>query len=280
MSREDEENIVFITVDGLFCYLFMPYGLKNALPTFVCSMHKTFGDLIRDLVEVYVDDIIIKVKSRASLLDNLALVFDRLCLTHTKLNLDKCVFRVITDKLLGFLVSYRGIDANPEKIMKIEAMQPPARVKDMQKLMRCLAVLSRFISRLTERALPFFNLLRKSGPFIWTDDAEEVFQKLKRYLTSPSVMVAPEPGEPLLLYIMATSEAVSMVPVAERPNPHSTHELGSSSADGSGSQDPGPVEEPRAVAAAGSQSLEVAVGPHDQAVVGPQTSEGSPDAKA
>jgi hypothetical protein len=95
-----------------------------------------------------------------------------------------------------------------------------------------------------------------------------VFQDLKRYLTSPPVMVAPEPGEPPLLYIMATSEAMSMVLVAERPDPHSTHELGSSFADGSGSQDPGPVEEPRAVAAAGSQCPEATVGPHDLVVVG------------
>jgi hypothetical protein len=61
MSTEDEKNTAFITVDGLFCSVSMPYGLKNALPTFVCAMHKTFGDLIRDLVEVYVDDIVVKV---------------------------------------------------------------------------------------------------------------------------------------------------------------------------------------------------------------------------
>jgi hypothetical protein len=215
MSREDEENTAFIIVDGLFCYVSMPYGLKNALPTFVRAMHKTFGDLIRDLFEEYVDDIIINVKSRVFLLDNLALVFDRLHLTCTKLNPDKCVFGVTVGKLLGFLVSYRGIEANSEKIRTIGAMRPPTRVKDVQKLTGCLAALSRFISRLAERALPFFKLLRKSGPFIWTEDAEEAFQELKRYLTSPSVMVAPEPGEPLLLYITATSETVSMVLVAE-----------------------------------------------------------------
>jgi hypothetical protein len=252
ISREDEENTTFITVDGLFCYVSMPYGLKNALPAFVRVMHKTFGDIIRDLVEVYVDDIIIKVKSRASLLDNLALVFDRLCLTRTKLNSDKCVFGVTAGKLLGFLVSYQGIGANPEKIRTIQAMWPPARVKDMQKLTRCLAALSRFIFGLAERALPFFKLMWKFGPFIWTEDAEEVFQELERYLTSPPVMVAPKPGEPLLLYIMATSEAVSMVLVAERPDPHSTHEFWSSSIDGSGSQDPRPMEKPRAIAATGS----------------------------
>jgi hypothetical protein len=238
MSREDEENIAFITVDGLFCYVSMPYGLKNALPTFVRTMHKTFSDLIRDLVEMYVDDIVVKVKSRMSLLDNLALIFDRLRLTRTKLNPDKCVFRVTAGKLLGFMVSYRGIEANLEKIRTIEAMRLPARIKDVQKLTGCLAALSQFISRLAEWALPFFKLLLKSGPFVWTKDAEEAFLELKRYLTSPPIMVAPESSDPLLLYIVATSEAMSMVLVTERPDPHSPHEPGSCSADGSGSQDP------------------------------------------
>jgi hypothetical protein len=235
MSREDEESVASITVHGLFCYVSMPYGLKNVLPTFVRAMHKTFGDLIRDLVEVYVNDIIIQVKSCASLLDNLALVFDRLRLTRAKLNPDKYVFEVTVGKLLSFLVSYQGIEANPEKIKILEAMRPPARIKDVQKLTGCLVALSWFVSRLAERALPFFKLLQKSRPFVWTEDVEEVFQELKRHLTSPPVMVALEHGELLLLYIAATVEAVSMVLVAERPDPHDPHELRSSSTDGPGS---------------------------------------------
>jgi hypothetical protein len=242
---------------------------KNALPTFVRAMHKTFGGLIRDLVEVYVDDIVVKVKSSASLLDNLALVFDRLRLTRTKLNSDKCVFGVTAGKLLGFLVSCLGIEANLEKIRTIEAMRPPACIKDVQKLVGCLAALSRSISRLAERALPFFKLLQMFGHFVWTNNAEEAFQELKRYLTSPPVMVASELGEPLLLYIAATSEAVSMVLIAERPDPHDLHELGNSSADGSGSQDPGPAEEPGADAAAESQSPEAATAPLTRESRGP-----------
>jgi hypothetical protein len=78
-----------------------------------------------------------------------------------------------------------------------------------------LAALSRLISRLAERALPFFKLLRKSRPFIWIEEADEAFQELKRYLTSPPVIVALEPSEPLLLYTTATAKAVSMVLVAE-----------------------------------------------------------------
>jgi hypothetical protein len=81
-------------------------------------------------------------------------------------------------------------------------------------------------------------------------------------------MVAPELGEPLLLYIAATSEAVSMMLIVERPNPHGLHELGSSSVNGSGSQDPGPAEEPGA--ADGSQSPEAAMGPLTRESRGPQ----------
>jgi hypothetical protein len=131
ISRKGEEHTAFITVDDLFYYVSMTYGLKNALPTFMSAMHKTFGDLIRDLVEVYVDDIVVKIKSHASLLDNLAIVFDRLRSMCTKLNPDKCMFEVTTGKLLGFLVSYQGIEANPRKIKTIEAMRPPSHIKDV-----------------------------------------------------------------------------------------------------------------------------------------------------
>jgi hypothetical protein len=85
------------------------------------------------------------------------------------------VYRVTAGKLLGFLVSYRRIEANPEKIRMIEVMRPPTRIKDVHMLTGCLATLSQFISRLTERALSFFKLLRKSGPFVWTDEVEEAF---------------------------------------------------------------------------------------------------------
>jgi hypothetical protein len=175
MAKEDREHTAFVTVDGLYCYVVMPYGLRNALSTFVRAMSKTFGDLIRDRIEIYVDDIVVNTKRGSTLVEDLTLVFDKLRATRMKLNPDKCVFGVSTGKLLGFLVSHRGIEANPEKIRAIEAMRPPARIKDVQKLMGSLAALSRFISRLAERALPFFKLLQKSGPFFWTEEAEQAF---------------------------------------------------------------------------------------------------------
>jgi hypothetical protein len=221
MSREDRKHTAFVMVDGLYCYVVMPYGLKNALPTFVRTMSKTFRDLIRDKVEVYVDDIMVKTKRGLTLVEDLTLVFDKLWATRTKLNPDKCVFGISAGKLLGFLVSYRGIEANPEKIRAIKAMRPPTRVKDIQKLMGSLATLSRFISRLAKRALPFFKLLRKSRPFSWTKEAEQAFQELKQHLVSLPILVALEPEEPLYLYIAAAAEAVRMVLVVERPAPES-----------------------------------------------------------
>ena len=86
----------------------MPYGLRNALPTFVRAMNKTFCNLIRDIVEVYVDDIVVKTKVGSTLVEDLSLIFDRLRATRTKLNPEKCIFGVSAGKLLGFLVSHRG----------------------------------------------------------------------------------------------------------------------------------------------------------------------------
>jgi hypothetical protein len=216
MAREDRKHTAFVIVDGLYCYVVMPYGLRNALPTFVWAMSKTFGDLIRDMIEIYVDNIIVKTKRGSTLVEDMTLVFDKLRATRTKLNPDKCVFGVSAGKLLAFLVSHRGIEANPEKIKAIAAMRPPTRIKDVQKLTGSLAALSRFISRLAERVLPFFKLLWKSGPFSWTEEVEQAFQELKQHLVSLPILVAPKPGEPLYLYIATAAEAVSMVLVVER----------------------------------------------------------------
>jgi hypothetical protein len=113
-------------------------------------------------------------------------------------------------------VSHRGIEANPDKIWAIKAMRLPARLKDVQRLTGSLVALSRFISRLAERALPFFKLMRRSDPFTWTEEAEQAFQEMKQYLTSLPVLVAPKPGETLFLYLAAMTEVNSMVLVTER----------------------------------------------------------------
>lgn len=132
------------------------------------------------------------------------------------LNPEKCTFGVPSVKLPGFLVSGRGIEANPEKIKAIENMKSPTRLKKVQRLTGCMAALSRFVARMGERRQPFFTLLKKQDKFVWTQEAEEAFIALKRYLSNPPILVAPQPNEELFLYIAATPYSVSAVIVVER----------------------------------------------------------------
>ena len=169
--------------------------------------------------EAYVDDIVVKSREGDTLLKDLEETFASLRKVNIKLNPAKCVFGVPSGKLLGFLVSHRGIEANPDKIKAIEEMQPPRRLKDMQRLAGCMASLGRFISKFGERALPFFKIMKKSGTFKWTPEADKAFEDLKRYLASAPVMVAPRTGEHLKLYLAATPQTASAVLVVEREEP-------------------------------------------------------------
>jgi hypothetical protein len=99
-----------------------------------------------------------------------------------KLNPTKCIFRVSSGKLLRFIISNRGIEANPMKITAITDMGAPGTIKDVQKLTGCMAALNRFISRLGERGLPFFKLLKCQDKFQWMEEAEWALQDLKQHL--------------------------------------------------------------------------------------------------
>ena len=133
-----------------------------------------------------------------------------------KLNPEKCVFGVPRGMLLGFIVSERGIEANPEKVSTITSMGPIRDLKGVQRVVGCLAALSRFISRLGEKGLPLYRLLRKSERFSWTPKAEEALTKLKALLTNPPILVPPAKGKALLLYVAATTQVVSATVVVER----------------------------------------------------------------
>src|SRR3954470_9009672 len=119
-------------------------------------------------------------------------------------------------KVTRFLVSEWGIDANPEKVGTILRMKRPVRVHDAQKLTGCLDALSRFISRLGEKALPLYRLMKKSDKFEWTPEADAAFADLKALLSTQPVLAAPISKEPLLPYIAATGQVVNTVLTAER----------------------------------------------------------------
>jgi hypothetical protein len=209
IKESDQLATSFITPFGMYCYITMPFGLRNASATYQRCMNHVFGQHIGRTVEAYVDDIVVKMRKASDLLSDLETTFKCLKAKGVKLNPEKCVFGVPRGMLLGFIVSERGIGANPKKIAAITNMGPIKDLKGVQRVMGCLAALSRFISCLGERGLPLYRLLRKTERFTWTPEAEEALGNLKALLTSAPILVPPAAGEALLIYVTATTQVVS-----------------------------------------------------------------------
>src|SRR3954467_6519464 len=203
MKEEDEENTLFITPYGVFCYRTMPFGLKNAGAMYQRMMQACLRDQIGRNVQVYVDDIVIKTYSASTLLDDLRETFAALNKYIIKLNPKKCVFGVPAGNLLEYMVSARGIEANPEKLQAIARMQEPTNIKGVQQLTGRLTALSRFISRLGERTLPLYQLLRKGEKIEWTDEACNTFADLKKTFSTPPILAVPKERHKLYLHIAA-----------------------------------------------------------------------------
>ena len=148
----------------------MPFGLKNARATYIRAMTTMFHDMMHKEIEVYVDDVIIKSKSQADHVKDLRKFFERLHRYNLKLNPAKYVFGVPSEKLLGFVVSRRGIELDPSKIKAIQDLPPPKNRTEVMSLLGRLNYISRFIAQLTTTCEPIFKLLKKSVVVEWIEE--------------------------------------------------------------------------------------------------------------
>ena len=130
-----------------------------------------------------------------------------------KPNPSKCAFGVSSGKFLGFMVSQRGIEANPDKIQAILDMEPPKNIKEVQSLTERVAALNKFVSKATDKCLPFFKILKKA--FEWMDQCQKAFQDLKVYLTTAPLLSPSISGEELYLYLAVSPHAVSSALIRE-----------------------------------------------------------------
>jgi len=162
MAQEDMEKTTFITLWGTFCYKVMSFGLKNAGATYQRAMVALFHDMMHKEIEVYVDDMIAKSKSEEEHLANLRKLFERLRKFKLRLNPAKCTFGVRSGKLLGFIVSQKGIEVDPDKVCAIIQMPHPCTEKEIRGFLGRLNYIARFISHLTSTCEPIFKLLRKN----------------------------------------------------------------------------------------------------------------------
>jgi hypothetical protein len=159
MKESDQLATSFITPFGMFSYVTMLFGLRNAGATYQRCMQHVFGDHIGRTVEAYVDDIVVKTRKANDLVNDLCIAFDYLRANGVKLNPEKCVFGVSRVMLLGCIVSQGGIEPNPKKVTVLYQMGPIRDLKGVQKVLVYLAALSRFISRLGENGFPLYRLL-------------------------------------------------------------------------------------------------------------------------
>jgi hypothetical protein len=194
----------------------MPEGLKNAGCTFSRMIAIVLHPQLRRNILAYVDEIVVKSVQRRGHINVLAKIFANLRAANVKLNPEKCVFDIHEGKVLGCLVSTKGIEANPNKIKALVEMQDPVSVKDVKKLTGRVAALNRFIPRAAERSLPFFQVLRSAKNFQWSETQKQAFQELKDYLSNMTKLCPPEPRSPLLLYVSASNSVVSAVLVQEK----------------------------------------------------------------
>ncbi|KAM2611831.1 hypothetical protein TB2_031882 [Malus domestica] len=196
MNPPDQEHTALTTDRGLYCYKVMPFGLKNARTTYQRLVNSMFVEQIGKSMEVYIDDMLVKSKHADQHITNLSETFTNLKRYRMRLNPNKCSFGVGSVKFLGFMISQRGIEANPEKIKAILDMKEPVTSKDIQSLTGKVAALTRFISKATDRYAHFFKALKGSKKYItWTDEYAEAFKNLKDYISKALLLSKPEVGE-------------------------------------------------------------------------------------
>ena len=174
-------------------------------------MIKIFKLLIGHTVEVYIDNIVVKSKTRSEHAQHLEETFRLMKMYNMKLNPDKCVFGVNVGKFLGFMVTQRGIEVSPDQINVVMETSAPSSKKELQCFTGHLAALGRFIARFTDKLRPIFLTLKGTSATGWTNNYEQAFGEIKHYLPQPPILSSPKPSEQLYMYLAIYNYVVSVV---------------------------------------------------------------------
>jgi len=198
---------------GLFEWIVMTFGLKNGGATYQRAMNLIFRDLLGIILEVYIDDIVIKSAGLSHHLADLRLALERMRQYGLKMNPLKCAFGVSAGKFLGFIIHEKGIEIDPKRIEVMKKVEAPACKKNLQKFLGKVNYLRRFISNLSGKIDDFTPILRlkDEAEFTWGAEQQEAFEKIKKYLSSPPVLKAPKRGIPFRLYVAAEDKVIGVV---------------------------------------------------------------------
>jgi hypothetical protein len=217
MAPEDIHKTAFRVPGavGLFEYVVTTFGLKNAGATYQRAMNHIFHDLIGNLVEIYIDDVMVKSASVEGHLDDLWQVLERTRKFGLRMNPKKCAFGVSAGQLLDFLVHERGIEIGLKSQEAVRTMVPPTIKKELQQLIGKINFVRRFISNLSGRIEPFMELvkIKTNEEFRWGAEQQWAFEEIKEYLSRPPVLVPPQQDRPFYIYLLVGDTSIASVVV-------------------------------------------------------------------
>jgi hypothetical protein len=178
---------------GLVEWIVMTFGLKNVGATYQRAMNYIFHELISRIVEIYIDDVMMKSLNHESHLEDVRKTLECTREHGLKMNPNKCAFGVSAGEFLGFLVHEGGIEVGKKSMKAIDEVVPPTNLKELQSLLGKINFVRRFILNLSQKVLPFSPLLRimKDQKFVWGDEQQKAFDEIKQYMKEPPMSVPP-----------------------------------------------------------------------------------------
>jgi hypothetical protein len=217
MAPEDIHKIAFWVPGavGLFEYVVMTFGLKNSGATYQRAMNYIYHDLIGKLVEIYIDDVVVKSTSIGGHLGDLRQVFERTRRFRLKVNPKKCAFGVLDGQFLGFLVHEWGIEIGLKSQEAVRTMVLPTTKRELQQLIGKINFVRRFVSNLSGWIEPFMDLvkIKADEEFRWGAEQQRAFEEIKEYLARPPVLVPPQRDKLFYIYLLVGDTSIASVVV-------------------------------------------------------------------
>lgn len=222
MNEKDIEKTAFSTLNGKYEFLRLPFGLKNAPAIFQCMIDDVLKECIGKICYVYIDDIIIFSKSIEEHLSHIKLILSKLSKANLKINLEKTEFLKTEIEYLGFIISGKGIRADPKKIQAIQNTQEPTNLKELKSFLGLASYYRRFIKDFAKVAKPLTLLTSgehaktsknqsKKVPIKFNEYQRKAFNDLKNYLISTDILIFPDFDKPFILTIDASNYALGAV---------------------------------------------------------------------
>jgi len=205
------ERTAFVTPDGQFEFLTMPFGLKNAPSVFQRAVMKALGELAHSYVIVYMDDIMIIAETKEEAFVRLRTVLKILSQAGFSFNIGKCSFLKSCVEYLGFVVKEGEIRPNPSKIKALVALPPPQSVTQERQFIGLASYFRQFVPKFSEIMKPLYRLTCKNKIFEWKLEHEQIRQKVTKLLTDEPVLVIFDPRHPIKLHTDASMDGYGAI---------------------------------------------------------------------